>query len=95
MSPSHEALAPCANTTLDIRQILGTLAARTTSDACKAIRERRHIVLTNPDMLHTGILPHHTRWMRLFENPRRSSADSTICDTAPRRACSKQAFLTR
>src|SRR5438034_6687289 len=26
--------------------------------------------LTNPDMLHTGILPHHTKWMRLFENLR-------------------------
>src|SRR5260221_9958985 len=38
------------------------------SDARKAIREKGHIVLTNPDMLHTGILPHHTRWTRLFEN---------------------------
>jgi DEAD/DEAH box helicase domain-containing protein len=42
----------------------------TPSDARKAIRERGHIVLTNPDMLHTGILPHHTRWTRLFENLR-------------------------
>jgi len=42
----------------------------TPSDARKAIRERGHVVLTNPDMLHTGILPHHTRWMRLFENLR-------------------------
>jgi DEAD/DEAH box helicase domain-containing protein len=40
----------------------------TPSDARKAIREKGHIVLTNPDMLHTGILPHHTRWTRLFEN---------------------------
>jgi len=40
----------------------------TPSDARKAIREQGHIVLTNPDMLHTGILPHHTRWTRLFEN---------------------------
>jgi len=42
----------------------------TPTDARKAIRERGHIVLTNPDMLHTGILPHHTKWMRLFENLR-------------------------
>lgn len=42
----------------------------TPSDARKAIRERGHIVLSNPDMLHTGILPHHTKWMRLFENLR-------------------------
>ena len=40
----------------------------TPGDARKAIREKGHIVLTNPDMLHTGILPHHTRWTRLFEN---------------------------
>src|SRR3974390_3333438 len=42
----------------------------TPSDARKAIREKSHIVLTNPDMLHTGILPHHTRWTQLFENLR-------------------------
>src|ERR1044071_28834 len=42
----------------------------TPSDARKAIRERGHIVLTNPDMLHAGVLPHHTKWMRLFENLR-------------------------
>src|SRR5271154_3207479 len=40
----------------------------TPGDARKAIRERGHVILTNPDMLHTGILPHHTRWMRLFES---------------------------
>jgi DEAD/DEAH box helicase domain-containing protein len=42
----------------------------TPADARRAIRERGHIVLSNPDMLHTGILPHHTRWQRLFENLR-------------------------
>src|SRR3989442_10641665 len=31
-----------------------------------AIREAGHVVMTNPDMLHTGILPHHTRLRRLF-----------------------------
>jgi len=40
----------------------------TPQDARKAIRARGHIVLTNPDMLHTGILPHHTKWIKLFEN---------------------------
>ncbi|HEV2414093.1 MAG TPA: DEAD/DEAH box helicase [Candidatus Dormibacteraeota bacterium] len=33
-----------------------------------AIREAGHIVMTNPDMLHTGLLPHHTRWRRLFSS---------------------------
>jgi DEAD/DEAH box helicase domain-containing protein len=42
----------------------------TPGDARKAIRERGHIILTNPDMLHTGILPHHTKWTRVFENLR-------------------------
>ena len=32
------------------------------------IREAGHIVVTNPDMLHAAILPHHTKWLRLFEN---------------------------
>ena len=38
----------------------------TPQDARKAIRARGHIVLTNPDMLHAGILPHHTKWIKLF-----------------------------
>ena len=42
----------------------------TPQDARRAIRQRANIVLTNPDMLHTGILPHHTKWARLFENLR-------------------------
>ncbi len=32
------------------------------------IRANAHIVLTNPDMLHTGILPHHTNWADFFRN---------------------------
>ncbi len=42
----------------------------TPQDARKAIRARANLVVTNPDMLHTGILPHHTRWERVFENLR-------------------------
>jgi len=42
----------------------------TPQDARRAIRQRANIVLTNPDMLHTGILPHHTKWAKLFENLR-------------------------
>lgn len=42
----------------------------TPQDARKAIRARANLVITNPDMLHTGILPHHTKWERLFENLR-------------------------
>jgi len=35
-----------------------------------AIRREARLLVTNPDMLHTGILPHHTRWARLFTNLR-------------------------
>ena len=42
----------------------------TPQDARHAIRERANVVLTNPDMLHTGILPHHTKWAKCFENLR-------------------------
>ncbi|EZP76919.1 DEAD/DEAH box helicase [Parageobacillus genomosp. 1] len=34
------------------------------------IRQAGHIVITNPDMLHSAILPHHTKWVSLFENLR-------------------------
>ena len=42
----------------------------TPADARRAARERAGIVLTNPDMLHTGILPHHTSWARTMQNLR-------------------------
>lgn len=56
------------NQRLENRFGVFTYDGDTPSDARKAIREKSHIVLSNPDMLHTGILPHHTRWARLFEN---------------------------
>lgn len=40
----------------------------TPASARTAIRQAGHVVVTNPDMLHQGILPHHTKWVRLFEN---------------------------
>jgi len=42
----------------------------TPQDARRAIREQANVVFTNPDMLHAGILPHHTRWAKLFEKLR-------------------------
>src|SRR5467141_4053529 len=58
------------NGRLENRVGVFTYDGDTPTDARKAIREKSHVVLTNPDMLHTGILPHHTRWTRLFENLR-------------------------
>ncbi|MFD0711663.1 DEAD/DEAH box helicase [Paenibacillus sp. GCM10027626] len=34
----------------------------------QVVRNAGHIVVTNPDMLHSAILPHHTKWVKLFEN---------------------------
>ena len=50
----------------DIRTF--TYDGDTPGDARRKVREAGHVVVTNPDMLHTGILPHHTKWVKLFEN---------------------------
>jgi DEAD/DEAH box helicase domain-containing protein len=52
-----------------IGQEIGTFTydGDTPADARRAVRQAGHIVLTNPDMLHTAILPHHTKWTKLFE----------------------------
>jgi DEAD/DEAH box helicase domain-containing protein len=42
----------------------------TPADARRAARERSGLLLTNPDMLHSGILPHHANWARFFANLR-------------------------
>lgn len=47
-----------------------TFDGDTPGDARKAVRTRGDIVVSNPDMLHQGILPHHTKWAQLFENLR-------------------------
>lgn len=51
---------------LDIRTF--TYDGDTPPAARSKVRSAGHIVITNPDMLHTGILPHHTKWVKLFEN---------------------------
>ena len=47
----------------------------TPQDAHRAIRGRAHLVLSNPEMLHLGILPNHPRWVKLFENLRYIAID--------------------
>jgi len=42
----------------------------TPASARTNIRQAGHVVVTNPDMLHQGILPHHAKWVKLFENLR-------------------------
>ena len=45
-----------------------TFDGDTPGDARKAVRTHGDIVISNPDMLHQGILPHHTKWAQFFEN---------------------------
>ncbi|WGG43945.1 DEAD/DEAH box helicase [Rossellomorea sp. DA94] len=40
----------------------------TAANIRQKVRKAGHIVITNPDMLHSAILPHHTKWVSLFEN---------------------------
>ncbi len=47
-----------------------TFDGDTPSDARKAVRTRADIVVSNPDMLHQAILPHHTKWAQFFEGLR-------------------------
>lgn len=60
----------------EINQTLGepfglyTYDGDTPQSMRKSIRKQASIVLTNPYMLHSGILPHHTKWASLFRNLR-------------------------
>lgn len=47
-----------------------TFDGDTPGDARRAAKERAGVILTNPDMLHAGVLPHHANWARLFANLR-------------------------
>jgi len=53
---------------LDVDIKTYTFDGDTPQTARRAIRSAGHIVITNPDMLHAGILPNHTKWIKLFEN---------------------------
>jgi DEAD/DEAH box helicase domain-containing protein len=67
---SQDQVNEIRNTIDDLDVKIGAFAfdGDTPASARKAVRIAGHIVVTNPDMLHSGILPHHTIWIRLFEN---------------------------
>ncbi|HMF59882.1 MAG TPA: DEAD/DEAH box helicase, partial [Vicinamibacterales bacterium] len=64
------ALSELVTRDTDVEIGVFTYDGDTPSDARRAIRGKAHVVLSNPDMLHSGILPHHPRWGKLFENLR-------------------------
>lgn len=63
-----ELLALNAAGALGVRAM--TFDGDTPADARRSVREHGDIVISNPDMLHQGILPHHPKWARLFEGLR-------------------------
>lgn len=46
----------------------GSYDGDTPADLRRTLRDKGQMILTNPDMLHQGILPNHTRWSRFFSN---------------------------
>jgi DEAD/DEAH box helicase domain-containing protein len=56
---------------------VATFDGDTPQDERTNIRKRANIVLTNPDMLHLGILPNHQSWSRLFHNLKYVVIDET------------------
>jgi DEAD/DEAH box helicase domain-containing protein len=42
----------------------------TPANVRSVVRAAGQVAITNPDMLHSAILPHHTKWFKLFENLR-------------------------
>jgi len=50
--------------------VVATYDGDTNGDARRRARERANVVITNPDMLHGGMLPHHASWSRFFSSLR-------------------------
>jgi DEAD/DEAH box helicase domain-containing protein len=50
--------------------LAGTYDGDTPQNLRRKLRNGAHVVLTNPDMLHQGTLPHHARWNRFFSHLR-------------------------
>jgi len=50
--------------------VAGTYDGDTPNDLRRRLRDRAQVILTNPDMLHAGILPNHARWARFFTHLR-------------------------
>lgn len=48
----------------------GTYDGDTPQDLRRQLRDEANVLLTNPDMLHSGILPGHARWSHFFESLR-------------------------
>ena len=57
-----------ANEDIGVQFLAGTYDGDTPQNLRRKLRDGSNILLTNPDMLHQGIMPHHARWNRFFTN---------------------------
>ena len=84
-NPQHRALylfptkALAQDQLAELRELIAAIGAPigvqtydgdTPADQRRKIRLEARIILTNPDMLHSAILPHHPKWIHLFQNLR-------------------------
>jgi len=69
---AHDQLANLQSVTHNLQSAISVRSydGDTPSSRRSAIRRQARLLVANPDMLHIGILPHHTRWMRFFANLR-------------------------
>jgi len=63
-------LSRCIEVGSDVHFLAGTYDGDTPQSVRRRLRDKGNVILTNPDMLHQGILPHHSRWSRFFANLR-------------------------
>lgn len=47
--------------------IAGTYDGDTSGHTRRKLRDQGNVILTNPDMMHVGLLPYHSRWFRFLE----------------------------
>ena len=65
-APGDEALPPNAQPPSPIP--VATYDGDTPADVRRTVRATARLVISNPDMLHTGVLPHHTLWAEFFHH---------------------------
>ncbi len=70
----HRALAELAD---DLPCTLGIFDGDTPLNQRSSIKKSSQILLTNPDMLHLGILPNHKTWSRFLQNLKYIVLDET------------------
>ncbi|MEN6544910.1 MAG: DEAD/DEAH box helicase [Armatimonadia bacterium] len=67
-APREEDGRDAAATRCGINFIAGTYDGDTPAPQRRKLRDNGQVILTNPDMLHQAILPHHSRWSKYFSN---------------------------